>query len=306
MKTSDARKRIPEWLKLPAAGGETYSATAAAERSERLTTVCEEARCPNRGECWSAGTATAMIMGDVCTRSCRFCAVKKGAPTPLDEDEPERLAAAAKKMGLKYVVVTSVDRDDLPDFGAGHFAKCVKSLKRQIPGVLTEVLTPDFNGDENCLETVLSAGADVFAHNIETVRELSPRIRDRRCDYEKSLVVLREAKRIKPGVLTKSSVMVGLGETAAQIEASFIDLRAVGVDVITIGQYLRPTRRHMEVSRYYEPAEFEKLREMALSAGFEFVASAPRARSSYRAAELYAMKRLSSNRSNDDDKEKKL
>jgi lipoic acid synthetase len=262
-------------------------------REKKLATVCEEARCPNVAECWADGTATVMLLGEICTRGCRFCAVQtqKTPPAP-DPDEPRHLAEALTELGLRYVVLTMVDRDDLPDGGADHVARAVEELGRRQPELLVEALVSDFRGDRAAIERVVSARPAVFAHNLETVEELTPRVRDPRCGYRQSLEVLRFAKELAPERLTKTSVMLGLGETTAQLDAAFADLRAAGVDVLTLGQYLRPTRKHLPVEEFLTPERFAELAERARGVGFEYVASGPMVRSSYRAAELYLTKRL--------------
>ncbi len=281
----EARK--PAWLKVAMPGGERYQRVKETLRGLSLHTVCQEASCPNVGECWGGGTATVMLMGDVCTRGCRFCHVKTAAqPPPLDPDEPRHLAEAVGQLGLDYIVVTSVDRDDLPDGGAGHFAEAIRELKK-VPGLLVEVLTPDFQGDAEAVRTVGRAAPDVFANNIETVRRLTPAVRDPRASYDQTLGVLERMKREFPGVVTKSSIMVGLGETDGEIEQTMKDLRAVGVEILTLGQYLRPSAWHLPVVEFVTPRKFAAWREAGLALGFRYVASGPLVRSSYRAAELF-------------------
>jgi lipoic acid synthetase len=277
----------PSWLRVPMPGGERYQRVRETLRGLRLHTVCQEASCPNVGECWGGGTATVMLMGDVCTRGCRFCHVKTAArPPPLDPDEPRHLAEAIARLGLDYIVVTSVDRDDLPDGGAAHFAEAIVRLKG-IPGLLVEVLTPDFQGDAEAVRTVGRAGPDVFANNVETVRRLTPVVRDARAGYDQTLAVLARMKQEFPGVVTKSSIMVGLGETDDEIAATMKDLRGVGVEILTLGQYLRPSAWHLPVVEFVTPERFAAMREVGLSLGFRYVASGPLVRSSYRAAELF-------------------
>ncbi len=254
-------------------------------RSLELHTVCESAKCPNRMECFSRRTATFMLLGDVCTRNCAFCGVAKGAPEAPDAGEPERVAEAASRLGLEHVVMTSVTRDDLEDGGAAHFAAAVRTVKKLLPGATVEVLTPDFRGDLDALRAVLASGPDVFNHNLETVEGLYDRVRPG-ADYRRSLRLLGEAKREAPGVSTKSGIMVGLGESREQLRALFRDLAETGCDMLTIGQYLRPSRAQLKVERFLSPQEFEELAEEAESAGLPRVASAPLARSSYRAGEL--------------------
>jgi lipoic acid synthetase len=281
----EARK--PPWLKVPMPGGERYQKVKETLRGLRLHTVCQEASCPNVGECWGGGTATVMLMGDVCTRGCRFCDVKTASrPPPLDPDEPRHLAEAIAKLGLDYIVVTSVDRDDVPDGGAAHFAEAIRRLK-DIPGLLVEVLTPDFRGDAESIRTVGRAAPDVFANNIETVRRLTPAVRDPRAGYDQTLGVLQRMKLEFPRIVTKSSIMVGLGETDAEIVETMKDLRAAGVDILTLGQYLRPSEWHLPVAEWVTPQRFEAWREAGLAIGFRYVASGPLVRSSYRAAELF-------------------
>jgi lipoyl synthase len=279
--------RKPSWLRVNVPGGERYQRVKETVKGLRLHTVCEEARCPNVGECWGGGTATVMLMGDVCTRGCRFCHVKTAAhPPPLDPEEPRHLAEAIAELGLDYIVVTSVDRDDLPDGGAGHFADAIRHLKA-IPGLLVEVLTPDFQGDAGAVRTVGRAAPDVFANNIETVRRLTPAVRDGKAGYDQTLGVLARMKREFPRVVTKSSIMVGLGESEAEVTETMADLRANGVDILTLGQYLRPSAWHLPVVEFVSPERFAAYREAGLGLGFRYVASGPLVRSSYRAAELF-------------------
>jgi lipoic acid synthetase len=281
----DAKK--PGWLRVSVPGGERYQKVRATVKGLRLHTVCEEAHCPNVAECWGGGTATVMLMGDVCTRGCRFCHVKTSAhPPPLDADEPRHLAEAVAELGLDYIVVTSVDRDDLPDGGAAHFAEAIRCLKA-IPGLLVEVLTPDFRGDAEAVRTVGRAAPDVFANNLETVRRLTPVVRDGKAGYDQTLAVLARMKREFPGVVTKSSIMVGLGETDDELVDAMRDLRANGVEILTLGQYLRPSAWHLPVVEYLKPEKFAALREAGVALGFRYVASGPLVRSSYRAAELF-------------------
>lgn len=278
------RGRKPEWLKVRAPGGEGYRRVHEIVRSHRLSTVCEESYCPNRGECWSHGTATFMVLGSVCTRACQFCSVDTGNPQGrLDPEEPAHVAESARLMGLRYVVLTSVDRDDLPDGGAGHYAECVEAIKALDPGIAVEVLTPDFRGDEAAVQRVVDSGAEVFAQNLETVRRLTHPVRDPRAGYGQTLQVLEAAKRRNPQVLTKSSLMVGLGERDEEILQAFDDLRAAGVDIVTLGQYLQPTRHHLPVERYVSPQAFAALRREGLQRGFREVVAGPMVRSSYRA-----------------------
>ena len=283
----DAAPRPPKppWLRVRVGGQGRYAAVRRAVRENRLATVCEESHCPNIGECWAAGTATLMLMGSVCTRACRFCAVDTGNPNGwLDADEPAHAARSVQRMGLRYVVLTSVDRDDLADGGAAHYAACVRAIKARCPGTKVEALTPDFRGDLAAVETVVRSGADVFAQNLETVRRVTRSIRDPRAGYRQTLDVLRHAKSL--GAVTKSSLMLGLGETAAEARAAMADLRASRVDLLTLGQYLQPTRNHVPVARWIPPEEFDAHRRWALNAGFREVAAGPLVRSSYRADKL--------------------
>lgn len=283
-----ARLPKPEWLKVRAPAGESYLKLKEMMRDRRLATVCEEARCPNIGECWGGGTATIMVMGDTCTRGCRFCNVKTAKfPGALDPEEPVNVARSLKDMGLEYVVVTTVDRDDLPDQGASHFAAIIKEVKKENPHLRLETLAGDFQGREDLLEILLSSGLDVFAHNIETVRSLTPRVRDRRATYDQSLRVLANAKKILPSMITKSSIMLGLGETKEEIVQAMKDLRAVGVDILTLGQYMQPTRKHLDVVEFVQPHAFKEYERIGLELGFKFVASGPLVRSSYRAGEVF-------------------
>jgi lipoic acid synthetase len=284
-----AFERKPEWLKVRAPGGERYTFIKETLRKYDLHTVCEEARCPNVGECWGEGTATIMILGDVCTRGCRFCAVTTGNPRgAYDPREPEHVGRTIAAVGLDYVVLTMVDRDDMLDGGAKHVAETVQAIKRRRAEILVETLVGDFNGVLRDVATVVRDGrAEVFAHNIETVDRLQRTVRDARCSYSRSMAVLEHAKKVDPTVYTKSSIMLGLGETLDEVLQTMRDLRAVGVDVLTLGQYLRPTPKHHEVVRYVPPDEFATLREQGMAMGFRYVASGPLVRSSYRAAEVF-------------------
>lgn len=274
----------PRWLRAPMPAGARFDAVRRTVREHRLATVCEEAKCPNIGECWNAGTATIMLMGSVCTRACRFCAVDTGNPRGwLDPEEPENTALTVELMGLGYVVLTSVNRDDLPDGGAGHFAATVRAIKRRTPATAVEALTPDFQGVTADVETVVDSGLEVFAQNVETVRRLTHPVRDPRASHEQTLAVLAHAKRHRPDVLVKTSLMLGLGETDDEIVATMDDLRAIGCDLLTLGQYLRPTVNHLPVQRYVTPGEFEHYREAALARGFLECVAGPLVRSSYRA-----------------------
>ena len=279
----------PRWLKAPLAAGAGFEAVRQTVREHRLATVCEEARCPNIGECWNAGTATIMVMGKVCTRACRFCAVDTGNPRGwLDAGEPANVAASVELMRLKYVVLTSVDRDDLDDGGAAHYAACVRAIKQRTPATAVEALTPDFQGVLRDVELVVDSGLEVFAQNIETVRRLTHPVRDPRAGYQRTLTVLAHAKRHRPTVLSKSSLMLGLGETDAEIGECMDDLRAAGVDILTLGQYLRPTVHHLAVERFVSPDEFLRYRDWGLARGFRECVSGPLVRSSYRAEQALA------------------
>ena len=281
----EARK--PEWLKVSMEATEGYSQLRSRLRGLQLHTICEEARCPNISECWGGGTATVLLMGDVCTRGCRFCAVKTANPKRiLDREEPERVASAVRESGLTYVVLTSVDRDDLADGGAAHIARTVTAIKHS-SSVTVEVLMPDFRGNRDSLDAVIASRAEVLAHNIETVRRLTPSVRDRRAGYDQSLSVLGYLKEASGGRITKTSIMVGLGEEFGEVVETMRDLRAAGVDAITIGQYLRPTVRHLPVIDFISPETFGRYAAEARHAGFRMVASGPFVRSSYRAGELY-------------------
>jgi lipoic acid synthetase len=279
----------PPWLRATLASGVGFAAVKQIVKQHRLSTVCEEAKCPNIGECWNAGTATIMLMGAVCTRACRFCAVDTGNPRGwLDAQEPDNVARSVALMNLKYVVLTSVNRDDLPDGGAGHYAAAIRAIKQLRPETAVEALTPDFQGKESDVATVLDAGVDVFAQNVETVERLTHPVRDPRAGYAQTLGVLQFAKRHRPDVLTKTSLMLGLGETDAEIRQTMVELRAVGVDLLTLGQYLRPTVNHLEIARFVTPAEFDRYRALALELGFLECVSGPLVRSSYRAEQALA------------------
>lgn len=282
-----AQKR-PDWLKVRAPSGENFIELKTLMRDLDLHTVCEEARCPNIAECWGHRTATFMILGDTCTRACGFCAVKTGRPGVIDWLEPERVGRAVQKMGLKHVVVTSVNRDDQADGGAMIFAATIRKIRQYVPGCTVEVLTPDFQGVRSALETVLQARPDVFNHNIETVERLTKAVR-RRAKYHRSLEVLRTAKEILPGLRTKSGIMLGLGETREEVSQTLGDLRGAEVDILTIGQYLRPTPKHLDVVRYAHPDEFAELKAEGLTLGFRHVESGPLVRSSYHAHEHAAV-----------------
>jgi lipoyl synthase len=274
----------PRWLKALPATGERYAQIRRNVHAHRLATVCEEAKCPNIGECWNAGTATLMLMGAVCTRACRFCSVDTGNPRGwLDVQEPANVAASVALMGLSYIVLTSVNRDDLPDGGAAHFAACVRAIRARSPATAVEALTPDFQGVLRDVATVVDSGLQVFAQNQETVRRLTYIVRDARAGYDQTLSVLAHAKRHRPDVLTKSSLMLGLGETDEEILEAMDDLRAANVDLLTLGQYLRPTPNHLPVARFVTPGQFDGYRQAALARGFRECVSGPMVRSSYRA-----------------------
>ncbi|KAI1748667.1 lipoic acid synthetase [Xylaria castorea] len=288
--------RLPEWLKTPIpAGNDNYKQIKKDLRGLGLHTVCEEARCPNISECWggsnkNAATATIMLMGDTCTRGCRFCSVKTNRnPAPLDPHEPENTAEALARWGLGYVVLTNVDRDDLPDGGARHYAETIRRIKAKKPSLLVEALTGDFMGDLDMVKIVAESGLDVYAHNVETVEALTPYVRDRRATFKQSLAVLEHVKKVKgpDGIITKTSLMLGLGEQEEEVMDALRELRKVGVDVVTFGQYMRPTKRHLQVEKYVTPAEFEMWRQRAIDMGFLYVASGPLVRSSYKAGEAF-------------------
>jgi len=281
----------PDWLKVRLPAGPRYIELKNLMREQALHTVCEEARCPNIGECWGHGTATFMILGDVCTRACRYCAVTSGRPTTLDLTEPKRVAETVQTMGLRHAVVTSVDRDDLPDGGASLFAATIRKIHELNPDCAVEVLTPDFQGALGSIRIVLNAQPEIFNHNIETVRRVFPSVRPGRSRYDISLEVLRLAREMNRDGLTKSGIMVGLGETREEILQTMGDLRAVGVDILTIGQYLQPTGKHVPIDRYYHPDEFADLRTEGFARGFSHVESGPLVRSSYHAHEQSDMLR---------------
>lgn len=285
------RPKRPDWLKVRIPTGPRYIELKSMMREKELHTVCEEARCPNIGECWGHGTATFMILGDVCTRACRYCAVTSGRPTTLDLTEPRRVAETVRSMGLQHAVVTSVDRDDLPDGGASLFAATIRKIHQLNPDCAVEVLTPDFRGELEAIRIVLAAQPEIFNHNIETVRRVFPSVRPGRSRYDISLEVLRMAREQNCNGLTKSGLMVGLGETYEEIVQTMRDLRAVDVDILTIGQYLQPTGKHVVIDRYYHPDEFARLREDGFALGFSHVESGPLVRSSYHAHEQTEMLR---------------
>jgi len=295
--------RKPAWLKVPLPGGEGYSKLKSLARELRLHTVCEEARCPNVGECWAGAhpTMTLMVLGDECTRMCRFCAVKTSLRPPApDPEEPRNVGAAVAAMGVGYVVITSVDRDDLSDGGAGHYAECVREIRRQSPATVIETLIPDYVG--SALETLLAEPPDVLAHNVEVVPRLQRKIRDPRCTFERSLETLRGAKELVPGGFTKSSLMLGLGETHDEVLEALALLRAANVDFLTLGQYLRPSENHAPVREYVEPARFAELQVRGEKMGFRYVASGPLVRSSYKAGEFFFERMVRERRSVNDDR----
>ena len=289
------RQAKPSWLKVRAPGGGRYEAIKRRLEGLNLHTVCQEAQCPNIGECWDGGTATIMLMGGTCTRACRFCAVKTAqSPPPLDPAEPLNAAEAVVAMGVDYIVMTSVNRDDLPDGGAGHFAETIVALKERAPELMVEVLVPDFQGREESIEALALAGPEVIAHNVETVRRLSRKVRDARASFDQSLKVLRDIKRfgVKRGpqgvdILAKTSIMCGLGETEDEVISAMREVREAGCDVITFGQYLQPSARHIAVAEYVTPETYERYENVARDLGFVYVASGPLVRSSYKAAEFY-------------------
>ena len=283
-----SRQPKPDWIKVRAPGGQSYLAIKELLGELNLATVCQEARCPNMGECWGGGTATFMLLGEVCTRGCRFCAVKTGNPKgQVDIDEPDKVGFAISQMKLKYVVLTSVDRDDLEDEGADHFARTVEVIKANAPGMIVEVLTPDFHARPELVERVVRAKPDVFGHNLETVERLQRPVRDPRAGYQQSLDVLRLVKEMDPSRYTKSSLMLGLGETDEELRQTLHDLREVNCDVVTFGQYLQPQPRHLKVEKFYTPEEFQYWQRVAEDLGFLYVASGPLVRSSYRAGEFF-------------------
>lgn len=283
------KRTKPPWLKVKAPGGERYNQIKKRSRQLKLATVCEEAQCPNIGECWSSGTATFMVMGEICTRGCRFCAVttrRKG--TLLDQEEPENVAQAIHEMGLDYVVITSVDRDDIEDQGAEHFASCIKAVREKNPNTMVEVLIPDFSGNIDWLKKVVDAKPDVLAHNVECIKRLTPTVRDPRANYQQSLDVLKNVKKLDPSMHTKSSIMVGIGETEEEVLQTMKDLRNVQVDFLTIGQYLQPNQKLLKVTDFIRPEVFKMYEKKGVEElGFIYVASGPLVRSSYKAGEFF-------------------
>jgi lipoic acid synthetase len=286
-------KSKPEWLKIRPPSGENYKRIKSLLRDLNLYTVCEEAHCPNIHECWGGGTATFMLMGDTCTRGCRFCAVKTGNPKGfLDQDEPIKISSSIEKLSLDYVVLTSVDRDDLPDGGAAHFAQTIKEIKIRDSKVIVEVLIPDFRGDNNALDKIIEAEPEVIAHNVETIDRLTSKVRDKRATYIQSLNVLRRVKEINPKIFTKTSIMLGLGESEEEVIQAMHDLRNNNVDILTFGQYLRPTKKHLPVIEYITPDKFKYYEEIGLDLGFIYVASGPLVRSSYKAGEYFLKNKI--------------
>ncbi|EKE02221.1 MAG: hypothetical protein ACD_20C00410G0007 [uncultured bacterium] len=286
----------PDWIKVKALSEDSYDKITTISKRYDLHTICQEALCPNINECWSAKTATFLLMGEVCTRNCRFCSVKTGNPEGyLDNDEPYNIAKAVQDLGLKYLVLTSVDRDDLFDGGAEHFARTIREIKKLNDKVIVEVLIPDFKGSIDSLKNIIKSAPDIIGHNIETVERLTPLIRDKRASYEQSLNIHRTIKDINKKMLTKSSIQVGFGETQQEIISALKDLRKYKTDIITIGQYLRPTEKQISVQEYIKPEIFRKYEKYAQNLGFSCVVSAPLARSSYRAAESFMLSRLKFN-----------
>lgn len=283
-KMEEQKQNRPDWLKITAKTGTNYKALKDIMRNGSLHTVCEEAQCPNIFECWEQRTATLMILGDICTRACRFCAVNTGRPTELDLREPKRVADAVVAMDLQHVVITSVARDDLADGGASVFAATIQEIRKRVPACGVEVLIPDFAGNWDALQMVMDASPDILNHNVETVRRLSDRVRSL-AKYDRTLELLRRAKEMRPDIRTKSSIMVGLGETMEEVYETFDDLRAVNVDIVTVGQYLQPTEKHLLVEKFYTPTEFLRMRGEGLKRGFAHVESGPMVRSSYHAHE---------------------
>jgi lipoic acid synthetase len=278
----------PDWLKVRIPSGNEYKSIYRILNRHNLSTVCQEARCPNIAECWNKKSATVMILGKTCTRACRFCAVATGHPSGyIDADEPRHVAEVVKALGLKYVVITSVDRDDLEDSGSGHYALTISTIKNTNPDTRVEALVPDFGGDQLCVKRIVDAAPYVIGHNVETVRRLTPYIRDQRCGYEKSLNVLRQCRECGDNILAKSGFMVGLGEEKDEIAEALHDLKNAGADIVTIGQYLQPTRKHIPVQKYYSPAEFSEFERIGRATGLKYMISGPLVRSSYHAAEIF-------------------
>ncbi len=297
--TAPVAAKKPDWFRVRLEEGDRYQKIEGLVKDHGLATVCREARCPNIYECWNAGTATFMLMGEICTRACRFCHVKTGLPTPLDAEEPQKIAQSVKTLGLSYIVLTSVNRDELDDEGSAHFAATVASIKTENPGVLVETLTPDFRRTQrDSIQRLLDAGVDVLAHNIETVSRLVPQVRDRRCRHAVSLAYHKQSRDLSPTVVTKSSVMLGLGETREEVLEAMAELRSVDVTILTLGQYLQPSKNHHPVVRYWHPDEFKELEERGLEMGFAFVAAGPMVRSSYRAAEFFTQRYVKESKQN--------
>lgn len=286
--TQKQRLTKPDWLKVRAPSGENYVRIKEMLGDLKLATVCQEAKCPNMGECWSGGTATFMLMGEVCTRGCKFCHIKTGNPKGvLDPLEPEKVGYSIAQMDLEYVVITSVDRDDLPDQGAGHFARTIRTIKKLDPELIVEILTPDFRGQMDLIQQLVDAQPDVFAHNVETVERLQKKVRDPRANYKQSMAVLEGVKKHDPTRYTKTSLMLGLSETDEEILQTLKDLRDIDCDVVTFGQYLQPTPRHLKVESFVTPEKFKEWQQIAEDMGFLYVASGPLVRSSYRAGEFF-------------------
>lgn len=279
--------RKPEWIKIRIPSGENYTKVKQTLRQQQLHTVCEEAKCPNISECWGVGTATIMIMGDTCTRGCRFCAVNSGKPAFLDADEPQRVATAIKEWGLNYVVITAVCRDDLEDGGAAHMAQTITAIKMLSPKIIVEPLIPDYNGDKKSMTKIIHSKPEVISHNMETIERLTPLVRDSRASYKQSLSVLKSIKQIDSKIITKSSIMLGLGESRNEVLKTLRDLRSVGVDIVTMGQYLQPTSRHLPVVEYVHPEKFDEYKKDAEDMGFLYVVAGPFVRSSYKASEPF-------------------
>lgn len=291
--TQSQRLKKPAWLKIKIPSGENYLKIKNHKDQLHLNTVCQEANCPNMGDCWTSGTASFMLMGDTCTRACRFCAVNTSrSPAPLDPDEPQKLTETLKALNLQYIVLTTVDRDDLPDQGAEHIAECVRKILESLPDLLIEVLIPDFQGKTELLDIVAQSGAVVISHNLECTRSLTPIVRDKRASYDQSLHVLDYIKKTYPHIYTKSSLMLGFGETTEEVTASMKDLRDINTDFLTLGQYLQPTKNKLPVKEYVPPDQFDCHRETGLQMGFDYVASGPLVRSSYQAAEHYLKTKL--------------
>ncbi|NQU63246.1 MAG: lipoyl synthase [SAR324 cluster bacterium] len=288
--------RKPDWIRTKIAVAGNLVQKFQDHLHVPLTTVCEEANCPNKGTCWGSGTATFMLMGDTCTRACRFCAVKTAKiPAPLDEAEPDKLVTTLKNLKLKYVVLTTVDRDDLQDQGAGHIRKCIELIRNALPQIIVEILIPDFRGDEQLIRTVIRAAPQVIGHNLECTRSVTRKVRDPRAGYDRSLGVLEKIKQLSTGIYSKSSLMLGFGESEAEVLEAMADLRSVKTDFLTLGQYLQPNRTKLPVSKFIHPEKFEWLREKGLEMGFDYVASGPLVRSSYQAAEHFISSQMEQN-----------